>query len=430
MNLTSRERLIKTLNHQDPGKVVVDLGSTAITGINATALDTLRKKLGLDERLVKIDEPLQLLGQVEEDLRIALDIDVAPVSNNWNMFGFENTRYKKWNFANTDVLVPEKFNTTKNETGEAFLYPQGDLETKPSAKLPVNGIFFDNIPHQSADYIFDEENANARLDYKNDFAIYTDAQLKTIQETAEYYHKNTDYGLIGGGALCGIGDVALLPGPGLKIPCGIRDVENWLVAHYTMPDYVKEAYEMQLEAGLENAKLYKQAVGGKIQAIIISGTDFGTQRAQFISNDMFREFYSPYFKRINDWVHCNTGWKTFFHTCGSVIDLLDDFYDCGIDILNPVQCSAKGMSAQLLKEKYGEKFTFWGGGVDTQKTLPFGTPQEVYDEVMERLKIFAPGGGFVFNPVHNIQARTPTENILAMFKAIKDYNISKEMQLN
>lgn len=422
MSITARERLIKTLNHEDPGKVVVDLGSTAITGINATTLDALRKELGLEERPVKIDEPLQLLGMVEEDVRKALDIDVAPVTNNFNMFGFENTGWKKWSFANVEVEVPERFNTTTNESGEMFLYPQGDLSTKPSAKLAVGGVFFNNTMHQPDGYGFDEENANAKADYKNDFAVFTDEQLKTIQKTAEYYYKNTDYGLIGGGALAGIGDVAILPGPGLKLPTGIRDAADWMVAHYTMPEYVKETYEMQLEVGLENAKLYKQAVGDKIQAIIISGTDFGTQRSQYISNDMFREFYSPYFKKMNDWIHSNTNWKTFYHTCGSVINLLDDFYDCGVDILNPVQCSAEGMTPQILKEKYGKKFTFWGGGVDTQKTLPFGTPQEVYDEVIERLKIFAPGGGFVFNPVHNIQAKTPTQNILAMFNAIKDYN--------
>ena len=140
---------------------------------------------------------------------------------------------------------------------------------------------------------------------------------------------------------------------------------------------------------------------------------------------MYREFYKPYHTKVNKWIHENTNWKVMYHTCGSIVNLLDDLAETGIDILNPVQCSADGMDPHMLKEKYGDRFVFWGGGVDTQKTLPFGTPDEVYDEVLERLKIFAPGGGFVFNTIHNIQALTPTENILAMFEAIRDYNKDK-----
>jgi uroporphyrinogen-III decarboxylase len=144
-----------------------------------------------------------------------------------------------------------------------------------------------------------------------------------------------------------------------------------------------------------------------------------------MSNDSYREFYMPYYKQITGWIHENTNWKTFFHSCGSIIDLMQDFYETGVDILNPVQCSAEGMDPRVLKEKWGTKFTFWGGGVNTQKTLPFGTPEEVYKEVTERLNIFAPGGGFVFNTIHNIQVSTPVANILAVFDAIRYYNLKK-----
>jgi len=197
------------------------------------------------------------------------------------------------------------------------------------------------------------------------------------------------------------------------------------VAHYIYPDYIKEVYDLYTEIALKNLELYKQAVGDKIQVIQISGTDFGTQRSEIMSPDLYREFYKPYHKTLNDWVHENTNWKTFYHTCGSVVKLLDDFVDSGVDIMNPVQCSAKGMEPTFLKEKYGDKLTFWGGGIDTQKTLPFGTPDEVKAETLERLSIFAPGGGFVFNTIHNIQQPTPVENIVALYDAIKQYNIDK-----
>jgi uroporphyrinogen-III decarboxylase len=173
---------------------------------------------------------------------------------------------------------------------------------------------------------------------------------------------------------------------------------------------------------LKNAKLFYQACGDKIQVMQISGTDFGTQRAPIMSNEAFNTFYKPYYKKVNDWIHQNTKWKTFYHTCGSIVGLLPEFYAAGIDILNPVQCSANGMDPKTLKEKWGKKFVFWGGGVNTQQTLPFGTPEDVYKEVTERLSIFAPGGGFVFNSIHNIQGPTPVKNILAIFNAIDDYN--------
>jgi uroporphyrinogen-III decarboxylase len=129
----------------------------------------------------------------------------------------------------------------------------------------------------------------------------------------------------------------------------------------------------------------------------------------------------PFHQRVNDWVHDHTAWKTFTHTCGSVVALLPDFVEAGFDILNPVQCSAAGMDPQLLKDRFGHELTFWGGGVDTQHTLPFGSPDDVRREVRERIEIFARGGGFVFNTIHNIQARVPAENLVALFEAVQDY---------
>ena len=199
-------------------------------------------------------------------------------------------------------------------------------------------------------------------------------------------------------------------------------MEDWLIAHYTNPEYVKDVYALQFENAMATLKKLNNALGDIPQVVQISGTDFGTQRTEFISPSMYREFYKPYHEKLNTWVHENTSWKTMYHTCGSVVNLLDDFAEAGIDILNPVQCSATGMNPKMLKEKYGDKFVFWGGGVDTQNTLPFGTPEEVYHEVSERLEIFAPGGGFVFNTIHNIQSKTPIENLLSMFRAVNDYN--------
>jgi len=158
-----------------------------------------------------------------------------------------------------------------------------------------------------------------------------------------------------------------------------------------------------------------------VSAVFVSGTDFGTQKGPFISNAAYRKLYMPFHQRVNDWIHQNTTWKTFMHTCGSIIALIPDFVEAGFDILNPVQCSATGMDPDELKKRFGHQVVFWGGGIDTQHVLPFGSPEQVRAQVRERMCSFGPGGGFVFNAIHNVQARVPVENLLALFQAVREY---------
>jgi uroporphyrinogen-III decarboxylase len=136
------------------------------------------------------------------------------------------------------------------------------------------------------------------------------------------------------------------------------------------------------------------------------------------SADLYRELFKPLHEKMNRWVHENTDWKTFYHTCGSIRELLDDFHEAGIDILNPVQVTAAGMDPRFLKDRYGSKFVFWGGGVDTQKVLSFESEENVRGNVRDLLKIFAPGGGFVFSAIHNIQDKVPVGNVLAVFDEV------------
>ncbi len=173
---------------------------------------------------------------------------------------------------------------------------------------------------------------------------------------------------------------------------------------------------------MANLARIQPLVGDRIQAVFLCGTDFGTQQSTFCSPAAFRELYLPYYRRINDWIHKHTAWKTFKHSCGAVRTLIPAFIESGFDILNPVQVSAAGMEAEKLKADFGKDLVFWGGGVDTQKTLAFGTPEEVRAEVLRRCEVFGRGGGFVFNAVHNIQANVPIRNIVAMFDAVKEFN--------
>lgn len=184
------------------------------------------------------------------------------------------------------------------------------------------------------------------------------------------------------------------------------------------PDYVKQVFEKMTEIGLENLKRFHQAVGDKIQVIIISGTDFGAQDRLFFSPQSYLTLYKPLHCKINQWVHENTSWKTFIHTCGSMYDLLDEIADAGFDIFNPVQISAAKMDPQRLKREFGSRLTFWGGGINTQDTLPFGSAEAVAAEVKHLLEIFTQDGGFVYNTVHNIQASVPVENMMALFDTL------------
>jgi len=195
-------------------------------------------------------------------------------------------------------------------------------------------------------------------------------------------------------------------------------VEEWYVSTIARRDYVYRVFERQCEIALANLEKLHHVVGERVAAVFVTGTDFGTQTGPFISPRAYRDLFQPFHKQVNAWIHGHTSWKTFIHSCGSVVALLPDFVEAGFDILNPVQCSAAGMDPRQLKARFGEQITFWGGGVDTQRTLPFGTADEVRRQVRERIGIFGAGGGFVFNPIHNVQSRTPVENILAMFEAV------------
>jgi uroporphyrinogen-III decarboxylase len=163
-----------------------------------------------------------------------------------------------------------------------------------------------------------------------------------------------------------------------------------------------------------------EVIGNKIDVVFTCGTDFGTQNSTFCSTETYDRVWLPYYKKVNDWIHQNTTWKTFKHSCGAVELLMSHFIESGFDIINPVQINASGMDPRKLKEKYGDKLVFWGGGVDTQGAFAFGTPAQVREQVKSQCDIFNNNGGFVFNTVHNIQANVPFENVVAMLEALKN----------
>jgi hypothetical protein len=404
------------LTHRQPDRVAVDFGGSAVTGIHVSCVAALRDYYGLEKRPVKVHEPYQMLGLVEEDLREAMGIDVAGVVGRNTMFGFPITDWKPWTFNGLDVLVPGAFNITYDTNGDILIYPEGDMTVPPSGRMPAGGQFFDSIIRQKP---FDEDNLNV-ADNLEEFSPIKDADLAHLAGMAAAA-RATGSGVLANFGGTAFGDIALVPGPFLKDPKGIRDITEWYVSTSSRQSYVHAIFEKQCETALANLAKVHAVVGDNVDAVFTCGTDFGTQTSAFCSVKTFRSLYFPYYKQVNDWIHKHTTWKTFKHSCGSVERYYESFIECGFDILNPVQCSAAGMDPELLKQKYGDRLVFWGGGVDTQRVLPFGTPAEVREQVLRRCQIFAPQGGFVFNAIHNVQAATPVENIVAMINAVGEY---------
>ncbi len=415
--MNSKERVLAAINHKEPDTIPVDFGATPVTGVHVLAIERLRDHYGLEKKPVKVIEPYQMLGEIDSDLMEVLGVDVIGLSPKNNMFGFDNgAPFKEFKtFWGQVVLVSQNFNTTIDANGDLLIYPEGDTSATASGKMPKSGYFFDAIIRQNS---LDEEKLNPE-DNLEEFSPVSKADLTYWDKEVERV-KNSDKMIIANFGGTAFGDIALVPGLNLKHPKGIRDVTEWYMSTLMRPDYIHAIFDRQSEIAIGNLEKIYGVIGNNVDGVFICGTDFGTQDSQFCGQDTLEELYVPYYKKINQWIHQNTTWKTFKHSCGAVEPFINTFIDSGFDILNPVQIGAAGMDPQHLKDTYGDRVTFWGGGVDTQKVLPFGSPEDVKKQVQLTCDIFSKGGGFVFNTVHNIQANVPLENLVAMLETLNE----------
>ena len=417
--MTSRDLFIQTINHRPTDRIVLDMGSTAVTGIHVLAVERLRDYYGLEKRPVRVIEPYQMLGEVDEELQKVIGIDVVGAWGKNNMFGIYNhAPFKPFRtFWGQDVMMPSNFNTSFDENGDLMIHPGGDPGTAPSGRMPKASYFFDAVIRQEP---IDETKLDVE-DNLEEFSLISREDLDFWKKSA-FEARATGKAVIAALGGTALGDIALVPGLNLKHPKGIRDIAEWYMSTVCRTEYVKAIFDRQVEIALENFRRLYEVIGDNIDAVFICGTDFGTQESTFCSPEQFDDLWLPYYRRINDWVHMNTPWKTFKHSCGAVETLMSRFIKSGFDIINPVQFNAKGMSPAQLKKAYGKDIVFWGGGIDTQKTLPYSSPEEVREEVLRLCDIFSKDGGFVFNTVHNVQANVPIENLVAMIDAVKEFS--------
>ena len=416
--MTGKERIKATLNHTDPDRVPIDFGGCAQTTIHVSVIAGLRDHFCLEKRRVKVDEPYTMMGKIDEDLKDALGVDVDAIPGYNTFFGVSRDEWKEFTMEDgLEVLVPKNFNITRDKAGDIYTYPQGDTSVPPSGKMPKGGYYFDAIIRQQP---IDDDNLNVE-DNLEEFVTMSDQELEWLKDRMEE-SGSSERATLAAVPGAGLGDIACVPGPWMKDPKGIRDIQEWYMSTVLRKDYMHELFERQTDIVITNLKKMFAALGNNLDIAWVCGTDFGTQNSTFCSLDTYNELYKPYYQKTNKWIHENTEWKTFKHCCGAVEGFMEGFIESGFDIINPVQWTADGMDPKLLKEKYGSRITFWGGGVNTQATLPFGKPEQVREEVLRSCEVFAPGGGFVFNTIHNIQAGTPVANVVAMLDALKEFN--------
>jgi uroporphyrinogen-III decarboxylase len=271
--------------------------------------------------------------------------------------------------------------------------------------MPRDGFYFDTIGYGGWNPDFRPPPMESVRKASQSW-VMKDETLRYLEDRARTRRQSTDKALVlgawGAGGMHYVGKLT-----------------EFLCLLATDRPYVRELFALGTEKGIENLRLLKDAVGENVDVIALCGLDFGSQRSEIFSRETFCEVYLPAYRKLFAWIHQNTRWKIFKHCDGSIPKLMGDLVEAGLDALNPVQTSATGMDPRWLKATFGQRLTFWGGGVETQSTLPFGTPDQVRAEVAERVRLFAPGGGFVFCPIHNIQPNTPPENILAAYETAR-----------
>jgi len=416
--MTSKERLQNTLNHRQPDKMVIDFGATGVTGIHCKIVDELRNYYGLEKRPVRIVEPFQMLGEVDEDLQKIIGIDTIPLFGSRNMFDIDETRlHEQTTPWGQKVLIASDIDLTTNEKGDIFVYAKGDKNFPPSAKMPSGCYFINAIERQGK---FDENDLIPQ-DNLEEIGLISENELDFLSiKTDKLFSKQK--GIVASFGSAALGDIAFIPGMGLSQPKGIRTVEEWYMSTIIRQDYIHQIFEKQIDIAIQNYTKLWAKLGSKVDVVFTCGTDFGTQNSQFCSPETFAELWLPHYKRMNDWIHQNTTWKVFKHSCGAILPIIPGLIEAGFDIINPVQINAKNMDTSFLKSEFGNDVTFWGGGVDTQKILPNGSASEIREHVLKQCEILSKNGGFVFNSVHNIQANVPISNLIATIDAINEFN--------
>jgi uroporphyrinogen decarboxylase len=413
--MTSRERVIAALNHEEPDRVPIDFGSNLTTSVNVIAYNRLKKHLGITSptymRLVTamlaatdLDEDLEVMKRMGGDI-LDLPRYMTPVG--------PAAEWKDWTLKDGSTCkVPTGFNPEKDENGDWVLKYKG----KVRSKMPKDGYYFDPVYRQLGHIENLKQLEEQVVQWRDSSRVahilrMSEEELDILKKRARRIYEETDYAIFGDTYLVSL----------YQISQEFFGYEKFWIFMATDPDLIHFWMDFLTESYVGFITTYLKAVGEYINVILI-GDDYGTQQSTQISVQMFRELCKPYMTRLCEAVReTSPNVKLLFHSDGAIVPLIPEFIDCGIDILNPVQSGAEGMDPAKLKRQFGKELSFWGGGVNAQTTLYSGTVHDIEREVKERLDVLKPGGGYVFATEHDIQEHVSPEKIVAIFDTAQKY---------
>jgi uroporphyrinogen-III decarboxylase len=410
--MNSRERVLRAVNFLPTDRVPIDLGAMKASGISVKAYNRVKERLNIHS-MTRVWDPMSMIASVEEEVMRRFHVDVVPldVSSVTHDILPERELVPMTLYEGAEGLFPPDINIATDSEGRWVLL---DHDGKPTSfRMPREGYYFDDLSFNRPGSVIDPKAFRP-------INGFTDEQLNAIHARGKLLHDNTEYAILGwGGGVCFLGLSSLIKDRFSNVAMGVPS--EWVIMLMTEKETCHEMMDKSVEASIMCLKQLHHAVGDYCFAWGIAADDSGMQSGEFISPELWEEMIKPHYTKLCDWIHRNTKWKTFLHSCGSIYNLIPHMIDAGIDILNPIQISAANMDTARLKKEYGGKIVFWGGGCNTQQVLQTASPEEVRDHVREQLRILKPGGGYVFNQVHNIQANVPTDNIIAMLDAAYEF---------
>ena len=399
--MNHRERVLTALRHEEPDRLPIDLGGTIDSTITAVAYGRLRERLGLGPGTVRVADIYQHTALVEEDVRRALGVDVA-------LAGDQPLAWREGTLPDgSPARFPDRFRPERQADGSQVVF---DASGTVVLKMPRDGHYFDPVYSPLADATsVDEIDQHLEEIRSYDKPAHLDTSYEALAERARDLRENTDYLIVG-----------FFGGHIFQSSQSLRGWDTFLLDLLLNQAFAEALMDRLVEANIERFERYAETVAPYVDVIQFED-DLGMQDRPLLRPELYRRVVKPYHARLFRFVKSHCDARILLHTDGAIAPFIPDFIEMGVDILNPVQVSAAGMDSKVLKRAYGEDIVFWGAGCDSQQVLPFGTPQEVADEVKRRIDDLAPGGGYVFAPVHNIQPEVPPENVVAMYETALAY---------
>ena len=402
--MTSRERVLAAIRHEETDRLPIDLGSSRSTGINAIAYSNLRKHLG-DENPTLLFDVKQLLAIPDEEIMQRLGVDVVILPRLVPSVGVRIDEFKPGQLpcGGGDCLLAKAFEPRELPGGGLGIY---DKEDHLIAIRPKDGLYFDEVYNPLAD-----ADCEADID-KLPMPSISDEEMQWLHDRAKHIYETTDY------AISGATSTSLFEK-------GFKDwgYQNYLMNLMAEPELVEYYLDKLTDAYIVMMERYLDAVGDFVQ-IVQNNDDFGSQQGMLISPDLYRRLFKPRHARINEAIRRKRpNMHISLHCCGSIYPIIGDIIESGYDILNPIQKECANMDPLTIKREFGKNVTIWGGALSTQTTMTHGSIDDIINEAKEMIKIYAPGGGFVYSQIHNIQADISPEKILAFFDTGLKYGV-------